>query len=70
VVHIDFDIALAGQIQMETAMDLEQVKHVIQESGTRTDFTSRGIVEVQVKLDIGFTRLARNLRRTHHQSPY
>ena len=44
VVHIHFDIALACQIQMEPAVNLEQVKHMIQKAGTGTDFTPRSVV--------------------------
>ncbi len=70
VVHIDFGIALAGQIEVESTVDLEQVKHMIQEARTRADLASGAIVQIQEKLNVGFTRLARNLRRTHLSTSY
>ena len=70
VVHIDFGIALAGQIEVETAMHLEQIQHVVQEARTRANLASGAIVQIQEKLNVGFTRLTRNLRRTHLSTSY
>jgi hypothetical protein len=70
VVHIDLGIALAVQIEVESAMHLEQIQHVIQEARTRVYLTSGAIVQIQEKLNIGFTRLTRNLRRTHLSTSY
>lgn len=70
VVHIDFGIALAGQIEVESAMHLEQIQHVVQEARTRANLASGAIVQIQEKLNVGFTRLTRNLRRTHLSTSY
>ena len=57
VVHIDIRIALAGEVQAETAVHLEKIEHVVEEPVAGIHDTARSLVEIERKLDIRLARL-------------
>ena len=47
MVHVDSGVALAGQVQTEAAVDLEQVQHVVQKRIAGINDAPAGLVQIE-----------------------
>jgi hypothetical protein len=63
---VDFEITLAGHLQVEESMPREEVEHVVEEADPGADRTRSTSVKVECDVDRGLPRLAFNFSVTFH----
>jgi hypothetical protein len=67
VVLVDVQVAAAAQLQRKAAVPGELLEHVIEEADAGGDAAGGAAVEFELQLDVGFARLAVQLRAAREQ---
>jgi len=63
-------VSARGDAHRQATMSRHQIEHVIHEADTRATLARAVTLERQVHLDVGFRRLAFDLRSTHQLPPF